>query len=116
MSRIGDAILGTLARGAAVVVVLMLAVLVGVLLIGSVPSIREFGARFIVSRDWRPNEIERPVKDASGKVVIEDGEIKTETVPPAFGALPVIYGTAATSLLALLFAVPLSLGAALFIV
>jgi phosphate transport system permease protein len=116
MKRMGDAILGALARGAAVTVVLMLAVLVGVLLVRSIPSLRVFGPGFFVSSAWRPNEIERPVKDASGKVVIEDGEVKTETVPPEFGALPVIYGTAVTSVIALLFAVPLSLGTALFIV
>ena len=39
-----------------------------------------------------------------------------ETIPPAFGALPVIYGTVVSSVIALAFAVPLSLGAALFIV
>src|SRR4029077_15216998 len=43
-------------------------------------------------------------------------EIVTERVPPSFGALPVIYGTAMSSLLALLFAVPIGLGAALFLV
>ncbi len=37
-------------------------------------------------------------------------------MPPAFGALPVIYGTAISSVLALAFAIPLSLGAALFLV
>lgn len=116
MKRMGDAILGALTRGAAVVVVLMLIVLVGVLVVKSGPSLTTFGAKFFVSSEWRANELERPVKDEAGKVVIEDGEVKTETVPPAFGALPVIYGTATTSFIALVFAVPLSLGAALFIV
>ena len=37
-------------------------------------------------------------------------------MPPSFGALPVIYGTAVSSLLALFFAVPLGFGAALFLV
>ena len=47
---------------------------------------------------------------------MEDGEVVMRTLPPIFGALPVIYGTAVSSLLALVFAVPLSFGAALFLV
>ena len=47
---------------------------------------------------------------------MEDGEVVMKTIPPVFGALPVIYGTAVSSILALLFAVPLSFGAALFLV
>lgn len=116
MKRWGDAILGGLSRGAAIVVVLMLATLVGVLLWRAVPSIRAFGPKFLVSSEWRPNELEKQVRDANGKLVYEDGEVKTETTPPAFGALPVIYGTLVTSIIALIFAVPLSMGAALFIV
>ncbi len=116
MRRFGDAILGGLTRGSAVVVVLMLVVLLGVLAIKAAPSVRQFGMKFLVSSEWRPNEVERPVRDAAGKLVFEDGEAKTETIPPSFGALPVIYGTAMTSLIALVFAVPLSMGAALFIV
>ena len=51
-----------------------------------------------------------------GQVIIEDGEVVMKTIPPAFGALPAIYGTAVSSILALVFAVPLSFGAALFLV
>jgi phosphate transport system permease protein len=114
--RVGDSVLGVLTRGSAAGVVLMLAALVAVLTISAVPSLRAFGTSFLVSREWRPNEIERPKLGPDGKVVIEDGEVVIETMPPAFGALPVIYGTAASSLLALVFAVPLSLGASLVIV
>ncbi|MFN9972958.1 MAG: phosphate ABC transporter permease subunit PstC, partial [Phycisphaerae bacterium] len=71
---------------------------------------------FLVSSEWRVNELERPLKDAAGQVVMEDGEIVMETIKPAFGALPVIYGTAMSSLIALAIAVPLSFGAALFLV
>ncbi|HMN40942.1 MAG TPA: phosphate ABC transporter permease subunit PstC [Phycisphaerales bacterium] len=116
MKRFGDLILAVLTRGAAACVVLMLAVLLGVLLLNAAPSVRQFGAKFLVSSQWRPNEVERPVRDAAGKLVFADGEVVTETIPPAFGALPVMYGTAMTSIIALLFAVPLSLGSALFIV
>jgi phosphate transport system permease protein len=116
MKHAGDTILAFFARGSAVVVVLMLAALLGVLCTAALPSIRTFGPGFLVSSEWRPNEIERPKRDAAGKIVLEDGEPVVETIPPAFGALPVMYGTAMTSIIALVFAVPLSLGAALFIV
>lgn len=52
-------------------------------------SIRTFGWRFWVSRDWDP-------------------------VREQFGALPFIWGTLVTSIAALLIAVPLSLGTAIF--
>jgi phosphate transport system permease protein len=87
-----------------------------VLLIAAVPSIRTFGPGFLVSSEWRPNELEVPRRTPDGKVVIEDGETVMQTIPPKFGALPVIYGTAVSSALALAFAVPFSLGTALFIV
>jgi phosphate transport system permease protein len=80
------------------------------------PAIHEFGARFLVSSDWRPNTLTVPKLDAKGNVVIEDGETVTVDIPPAFGALPVIFGTAVSSSLALVFAIPLSLGAALFLI
>ena len=80
------------------------------------PSIRAFGPSFLVGREWRPNALEQPKRDAAGHVVYADGEMVTQTLPPAFGALPVIYGTAVSSAIALVVAVPLSLGAALFLV
>lgn len=116
MKRGGDAILGGLARGATIGMMLMLLLLVGVLATAAVPSVKQFGAKFLWTSDWRPNEVERPLRDAAGKIVYEDGEPVVQTIPPSFGALPVIYGTAMTSLIALVFAVPLSIGAALFIV
>ncbi len=114
--RFGDGVLGVLTRGSAATVLLMLAVLVGALVWSSLPSIRAFGLGFLTSTQWRPNEIERPARGPDGQLVLEDGEVVMERVPPAFGALAVIYGTAVSSVLALVLAVPLSLGAALFIV
>ncbi len=116
MKHAGDTLLAFLSRGAAVVVVLMLAALLAVLFTSALPSIRQFGFKFLVSSEWRANEVVRPVRDANGKIKLEDGEQVTETIPPAFGALPVIYGTTMTSLIALVFAVPMGFGAALFIV
>ncbi len=94
----------------------MLGTLVVVLATAAMPSIRTFGAGFLVSSEWRPNEIERPKHGPDGKIVLEDGETVMETIPPAFGALPVIYGTAVSSAIALAFAVPFSLATALFLV
>jgi phosphate transport system permease protein len=111
-----DSILQLLTTGAAVIVILMLVALVAILFRASLPSIHQYGAKFLVSSDWRPNELEVPKKDANGNVVIEDGEVVTEKIPPAFGALPTMYGTAVSSLVALILAVPLSFGVALFLI
>ncbi len=70
---------------------LSLSVLVGIaitLVVDSAPSLKAFGWSFVVSTDWDP-------------------------VNERYGALPFIYGTAVSSTLALLIAVPLSLGVAL---
>jgi phosphate transport system permease protein len=56
----------------------------------ALPSIREFGWGFLTSSEWNP-------------------------VEGRFGALPFIYGTLVSSLLALLIAVPLSVGLAIFL-
>ncbi len=72
-------------------VVLFLAVLLfAVLLRESLPALREFGASFLVTGTWDP--------------VLEH-----------FGVLPFLFGTLVSSTLALLIAVPLSVGAAIFI-
>ena len=76
---------------ASVWVLLILAVgLVAALAWESWPAIRAFGVRFLITSHWDP-------------------------VAGEFGALPFIYGTLVSSLLALLIAVPLSLGAAVFL-
>jgi phosphate transport system permease protein len=111
-----DFFLGLLARAGAISVLLMLATLIVVLTIAALPSIRTFGVEFLTTTEWRPNELEQPARGPDGSVLIEDGETVMETIPPKFGALPVIYGTVVSSIIALCFAVPLSLGAALFIV
>ena len=112
-----DMILSALTGGSALIVILMLAALVAVMAHAAMPSIREFGAHFLVASEWRPNTLEHPKKDAHGNAIInEDGETVMESIPPAFGALPVIFGTAVSSALALLFAVPVSFGAALFLI
>ncbi len=113
---LGDVALGFAARSAAATILIMMGALVLVLALNALPTIRTIGPAFLVGSDWRPNELERPLKGADGAVVMKDGEIVLETVPPSFGALPVIFGTVVSSILALAFAIPLSFAAALFIV
>src|SRR5688572_11625143 len=113
---LGDIILGVLVHSSAAVVLLMMIMLLSVLLVAAVPSMKQFGPSFLVSSEWRPNDLERPKQGPDGKVVIEDGEVVLETFPAQFGALPVIYGTAVSSAISLLFAVPISLATALILV
>jgi len=72
------------------VVALLLGLLV-VLSIDAFPAINRFGLSFITGSSWDP--------------------VKEE-----FGALPAIYGTLLTSVIGLIIAVPISLGAAIFLV
>jgi phosphate transport system permease protein len=76
---------------AALLVVAIVAAMIVALTSDSMLSIRQFGFAFLTSREWNP--------------------IKGE-----FGALPFIYGTVVSSLIALLISVPLSLGIAIFLV
>jgi len=73
----------------------MILVIVGAMIymmtVYSLPTIREFGLSFLTGDDWKP---------------------ATEI----FGALPFIYGTIVSSLIALIIAVPISLGIAIFLV
>lgn len=75
--------------GALVLVVLVLA-MVYELTTRSLPSLQKFGFEFLGSTTWDP-------------------------VNEQFGALTAIYGTVVTSILALIIAVPLSIGAAIFL-
>ena len=72
--------------------VVMLALLLWVLADGGWRAIREFGLHFVIGRDWNP---------VSGR----------ET----YGALPFIFGTAVTSLIAMVLAMPIGVGVALFL-
>jgi phosphate transport system permease protein len=81
---------GWLAKGAALLTLgLLLAILVS-LTISAWPAIHKYGLSFLTSTTWDP-------------------------VQEEFGGLVMIYGTIATSLIALLIAVPVSFGIALFL-
>ena len=88
--RSGDQIAHLITFGAAVVVLLITAWLVIELYANSVLSRNKFGWKFLFTSTWDP-------------------------VAGEFGALPFIYGTTVTATLSLLLAIPLGVGAAIFL-
>ncbi len=86
----GDALFRASLTAAAVAIPVLLGFLVYELWVGSRLAIGEFGLGFIASSEWNP-------------------------VTGRFGALPLVFGTLFSSLLALLIAVPLSLGVAVYL-
>ena len=87
----GDAVFRVLMLLVALFMVGIVVAMVITLAADSMPSIRLFGFGFLTSQVWNP--------------------IKGD-----FGALPFVYGTVASSLIALLISVPFSLGIAIFLV
>src|SRR6266478_2244108 len=78
-----------LCRASALMVIGLMVLLVVVLAYRSLPAFGKYGWRFFITDDWDPQ-----------------GNL---------GALPFIYGTLATSFLAMFIAVPLAVGAATFL-
>lgn len=79
-----------LVAAAAIILLIMIAILV-MITANSMPTIREYGIGFLFASEWNPAR-------------------------SVFGALPFIYGTIVSSLIALIIAVPVSLGIAIFLV
>src|SRR5208283_3361265 len=90
VSEVPDALFGWAMRVCGLVVVALLGLIVYQLVVGSQLSWHAFGWKFFAQSDWNP---------------VED----------QYGALPFIFGTVVSSLLALLIAVPLAVGVAVFI-
>lgn len=88
--HVGDWVFFNLTRFFALLTLLMLVGIMISLTYGAWPAIHRFGFGFLVSGDWNP-----PMEQ--------------------FGALIPIYGTLATSLVALVIAVPVSFGIAMFL-
>lgn len=86
----GDLVFRGTLRAIAVAFVALVSALIAALAVEAWPAIRRFGWGFLVGSDWDP-------------------------VAERFGALPFIYGTLVSSLLALVIAVPLGLGAAIYL-
>jgi len=88
--RLGDALFRIATRAAAIAVLVILGGIIVALIAGSLPAFRTFGFGFLVEERWNP-------------------------VTERFGAIAPIYGTAVTSLIAMLIAVPIGLLIALFL-
>jgi phosphate transport system permease protein len=88
-SRVADGVFRTLMLGCGVSVVVLVGFIVYELITGGKLAWHAFGWRFFLGRDWDP-------------------------VNDQYGALPFIYGTLVSSLLALVIAVPLAVGVAIF--
>jgi len=86
----GDRVYRGLLTALALSLPLLMLAIVAQLLVSSWPAIRKFGFSFIWTSVWNP-------------------------VTDTYGAAPMIFGTLVSSLLALLMAVPLSLGVAIFL-
>lgn len=89
-SSVGDFLFALLTRAAALITLLLLGGIIVSLIYSALPSIQKFGFAFLWTKEWDP---------------------------PAdhFGALVPIYGTLVTSFIALIIAVPVSFGIALFL-
>ena len=85
-----DKLFGFLAKSAAILTLGLLFGILASLVVGAWPAITEYGLGFLTSTTWDP--------------------VKNE-----YGGLVMIYGTLATSIIALLIAVPVSFGIALFL-
>jgi phosphate transport system permease protein len=89
-SQIADIFFGFLAKGAAFLTLSLLAGILFSLVLGAWPAFEKFGFGFLTTAVWDPPQEQ-------------------------FGGLVMIYGTLATSIIALAIAVPVSFGIALFL-
>ncbi|WP_406854054.1 phosphate ABC transporter permease subunit PstC [Alsobacter sp. KACC 23698] len=88
--KLSDAVFGAVTRLSAMTVLLILSGVILSLIIGSMPTLRAYGFSFLTSQSWNP-----PLEK--------------------FGAAPSIYGTLVTSAIAMLIAVPVGIGVAIFL-
>jgi phosphate transport system permease protein len=91
-SPLGDRLFRGLCQGAAALVVALFVVLVGVLVWEAWPAMKATGFRFLTDSTWDPEPSHRK-----------------------FGALAFVWGTVATSAVAMLIAVPLGIGTAAYL-
>lgn len=88
---LGDKVFRSILVVFAATIILIVVAMIVMMVWNSMPTIREFGLGFLTGRDWQP-------------------------ASDIFGALPFIYGTIVSSVIALVIAVPISLGIAIFLV
>jgi phosphate transport system permease protein len=114
-SRTGDFLTKSLCRLAALTVIALAALLLYVLVSRSWLSIRTTGVNFLTSSRWNPAKAIawEPIEPLPG-----EPDVPAEPPPPGpppLGALAFVYGTLASSALAMLLAVPLGIGTAAYL-
>ncbi len=86
----GDRVYRRVLTGFALALPVLILIILGVLFVDALPALRRFGPSFLWTSTWDP-------------------------IAEIYGAAPMIFGTLASSLLALLIAVPLALSVAIFL-
>lgn len=87
---LGDKVFRTVVLLAAGSILLIVAAMIFMMVQNSLPTITQYGIGFLTGAEWKPARYE-------------------------FGALPFIYGTVVSSIIALIISVPISLGIAIFL-
>jgi len=90
--KLGDVTFYWITRLSAISVLLILGGIIISLVIGAWPAMKEYGFQFLLTKRWAPS-----------------------ADPPVLGALGPIYGTLVTSFIAMLIAIPVGLGIAIFL-
>ena len=90
--KLGDVTFYWITRLSAILVLLILAGIILSLVVGAWPAMKQYGFPFLWTQRWAPS-----------------------ADPPVLGALSPIYGTLVTSAIAMLIAVPVGLGVAIFL-
>ena len=90
--RRGDAVFGWVATGAGVFVLVLIVAIAGFLVVRALPAFRQAGLHFLTEKAWFP-----------------------DATPAKFGIAALVFGTVLSSLVALVLAVPVAIGSALFL-
>ena len=88
---LGDKVFKAVLLAASASILLIVGAIIYMMVDNSMPTLRRFGIGFLFGSEWRPSQ-------------------------EVFGALPFIYGTLVSSLIAVVLAVPVSIGVAIFLV
>lgn len=89
-NSLGDKVFRTILITAASLILVIVAGMIALMVTNSIPTLERFGIGFLTGSEWNPAQ-------------------------DRYGALPFIYGTVVSSLLALFMSVPLSVGIAIFL-
>src|ERR1700748_1300196 len=90
--RLGDVTFYWITRACAISVLLILGGIILSLIVGAWPAMKEYGFAFLTTQRWAPS-----------------------ADPPVLGALGPLYGTLVTSVIAMIIAIPVGLGIAIFL-